>query len=341
MHRFSSCQLRSLNFRRYQRRARSRRSLRWKRQHIPLSLFRSHRSHRSRRSLQRSLLLRRSQLKSRPRRSPPFARQSLHQSTQLRSMQQQSTRRFSPRQKYLLGWTCGKYDRLKQSSSINNVIDLIAGRPVKFSNNLPTTEQSSWNAKEIFFKCLKPNSNFKPTKGTIVYFQSTNKMAWKNTLSLEEYVNVGYATLYWDHVVASCIINKLFVDPIFPSNISLAKGNCAMQVFVTNTLNKSDTSLTHRDNTNSLLVVVAGSKTVYLAPPRTDQELNLSVTVDNFLIKSDSTNYNPSKDQKRNTLLWQEIKLKPGDSLFIPKGWFHLVISAKCTVALSCRLVPN
>ena len=44
MHRFSSCQLRSLNFRRYQRRARSRRSLRWKRQHIPLSLFRSHRS---------------------------------------------------------------------------------------------------------------------------------------------------------------------------------------------------------------------------------------------------------------------------------------------------------
>ena len=57
---------------------------------------------------------------------------------------------------------------------------------------------------------------------------------------------------------------------------------------------KASGSLTHRDETSSLLYVVTGSKIVYLAPPGAEVKLKMAIKDLLFL------DYNPDNDTRRN-----------------------------------------
>ena len=95
------------------------------------------------------------------------------------------------------------------------------------------------------------------------------------------------------------------------------------------------------DETHSLLVCVAGSKDIWLAPPGTEHVDGIK----NWFEKDGTENktvldYNPSKDIYR-TERWKQVHLIPGECLFLPRGWWHDVHSPAGTVAVSINLTEK
>lgn len=84
----------------------------------------------------------------------------------------------------------------------------------------------------------------------------------------------------------------------------------------------------HYDGHDNFLYVKEGQKTVYLAPPNSLSSQSMFSLFNNHL--SNKNNHNNRKKS-----LWKTT-LKKNDCLFIPKGWWHYVVSTgDLTIAIN------
>lgn len=110
---------------------------------------------------------------------------------------------------------------------------------------------------------------------------------------------------------------KILVAPKFPHGVSLWLGPAGT------------TTPPHFDPHNVLLVQVQGRKRVRLAPRLTPDSLGV---LDNYYLT-------PSLDEAFGDRVFT-VELSPGDSLFIPVGWFHEVTSLEPSITLSFLSFP-
>ena len=103
---------------------------------------------------------------------------------------------------------------------------------------------------------------------------------------------------------------------------------------VIGTDHKESSSGLHNDRCNCLLVMIAGVKTVRLAAVGAIQCVNAHSTdeVLRDVAADDEDLWNEKHAES-------EVKLKPGDALYIPSGVWHDVRSGAGTLALSLKLV--
>jgi hypothetical protein len=76
-------------------------------------------------------------------------------------------------------------------------------------------------------------------------------------------------------------------------------------------------SPTHYDPLDAVLIVLAGSKTVHIAPPRVSQGVSLTGTHMNAFEKKADDPYEGTPPHAK---LWFQFELKAGDGVFIPAG---------------------
>ena len=110
---------------------------------------------------------------------------------------------------------------------------------------------------------------------------------------------------------------EILVAPKFPQGVSLWLGPAGT------------TTPPHFDPHNVLLVQVQGRKRVRLAPRVTADSLNV---LDNYYLV-------PSLDEAFGERVFT-VELLPGESLFIPVGWFHEVTSLDPSITLSFLSFP-
>ncbi len=101
------------------------------------------------------------------------------------------------------------------------------------------------------------------------------------------------------------------------------------------TTNEPSVCDTHYDRDTSLLLMLAGKKEVYLAPPRQRWQ--------DEVIQNNSTIFeslDPFLDFNRGSLgsEWKLVVMQQGDALLIPRKWLHAVRSHPGTVAVSFQV---
>ena len=122
-----------------------------------------------------------------------------------------------------------------------------------------------------------------------------------------------------------------------PPAVRMARFGQPFQLFLS--FDMPSMSLTHRDDTNSVLTVLTGHKILFLAPPGAHEQHNLPYwnkppdVTDRFL------DYNPFRDAQCEQKGWRPVRLLPGDSCFIPKNWWHNVLSSPNSSAISRQVV--
>ena len=95
-------------------------------------------------------------------------------------------------------------------------------------------------------------------------------------------------------------------------------------------------SAVHYDQPTSVLLLVAGSKTVYIASPNTRFAKSEVTGASGARLKDNSASApHPTWPEKQSGGEWRCIELVAGDALLLPSGWWHQVASTAGTVALS------
>jgi hypothetical protein len=120
-----------------------------------------------------------------------------------------------------------------------------------------------------------------------------------------------------------------------PRCVQLAKVEKSLIIFVSVTPTFSGT---HRDATPSILHCVWGVKVVWLAPPDiTERESDVYKVLSDH---PDWLDYDPFKDEGAASPggAWRRCTLMPGESLYIPTGWWHNVYSTENTVGISALI---
>ena len=126
-----------------------------------------------------------------------------------------------------------------------------------------------------------------------------------------------------------------------PVDVSRSDNNLQIFLAHSNATTKATRSQTHYDNEPSVLVCVAGQKTIWLAPPGTETIENLPYWVENNGEENtEFLEYNPSIDMYRSTR-WQRVDLGPGETLFLPAKWWHDVYSTSDSVGVSINLMTR
>ena len=92
--------------------------------------------------------------------------------------------------------------------------------------------------------------------------------------------------------------------------------------------------VTHWDRDTSLLILLAGRKTVMIAPPG-PTTCKFASTESNSSLYDD---IDPFVKGKEGDWSWKSVDMKPNDSLLIPKDYLHAVQSEKDTVAISLQV---
>lgn len=101
------------------------------------------------------------------------------------------------------------------------------------------------------------------------------------------------------------------------------------------------TSSLHYDPYQNLLCVVTGQKIVRLLPPSATKHLhNVALVYHDSCNHADDDLFNPSRKEEllsndSSHLQLLEFILNPGDSLFLPEGWWHQVSSSAGTLAVN------
>jgi lysine-specific demethylase 8 len=103
-------------------------------------------------------------------------------------------------------------------------------------------------------------------------------------------------------------------------------------------LQESRSSL-HYDSYNNFLVVNHGSKIVTMIPPSYTDHLKPYP-----IISTSSANHSFMSHNEvvsLTNIIKYDIELSSGDVLFIPEGWWHTVLSARCTYAVNIWIPGN
>jgi len=160
--------------------------------------------------------------------------------------------------------------------------------------------------------------------------------------SLTDAGTAAYVQLYVGQEDAKAVLDMMLgSDQVshFPPGTGMKSAKRSLIVFMSlvNTLSGA-----HRDATHSILICTHGAKVVWMTPPETtleSQRLTLGprhasypdwLTQDPFQVCATADGLHTLKRQG-----WKQVCLIPGDSLFIPKGWWHSVYSTKDTIGLS------
>lgn len=102
------------------------------------------------------------------------------------------------------------------------------------------------------------------------------------------------------------------------------------QLFVTGLEEGGSRCEAHRDETDSILVVFRGRKTVTLRP-KGEKGVKLHARTKYFLADR-PLDWNRNKRLMKD---WTDIKLSTGDALILPAGWWHQIDSDPGTLAVS------
>ena len=95
-------------------------------------------------------------------------------------------------------------------------------------------------------------------------------------------------------------------------------------------------SAVHYDLPTSVLLLVAGSKTVYMASPSTCFPKHEVTGASGARLKDDSNSApHATWPERQNGGEWCRVKLVAGDALLLPSRWWHQVASTAGAVALS------
>lgn len=92
--------------------------------------------------------------------------------------------------------------------------------------------------------------------------------------------------------------------------------------------------VTHWDRDTSLLILLAGRKTVMIAP-QGPTSCSAASTESNSSVYDD---IDPFVKGKEGHWSWECVEMKPRDALLIPKGFLHAIQSEKDTVAISLQV---
>lgn len=93
----------------------------------------------------------------------------------------------------------------------------------------------------------------------------------------------------------------------------------------------------HWDSTDNLLTQIQGRKLVLIASPKFKKEMYQSKKFDLDSTGShvDINNYNKEKYPKFMDVEFFKVILEPGDSLYLPGGWWHYVKSLDASISVS------
>ena len=95
----------------------------------------------------------------------------------------------------------------------------------------------------------------------------------------------------------------------------------------------------HRDPDDSLIVCIAGQRTIWVAAPaaideRVPRKKESGAKLDGVISISDD--YVPALNgQHASKVVWTQFTLNAGDVLFIPRGWWHSVRARKGSIGLA------
>ncbi|GGK28717.1 hypothetical protein GCM10007962_23710 [Yeosuana aromativorans] len=93
----------------------------------------------------------------------------------------------------------------------------------------------------------------------------------------------------------------------------------------------------HWDTQNNILAQIKGEKLVLLVSPQYNKNMYKSKKYDAASVFSevDINNYDENKHPKFKSAEIHSVVLKPGDALFIPKGWWHYVKSLDVSISVN------
>lgn len=93
----------------------------------------------------------------------------------------------------------------------------------------------------------------------------------------------------------------------------------------------------HYDSTDNILTQLKGRKMLLLASPKYQKEMYKSKKYDHDATASsvDINNYDATKCPKFKDVEFSHVILEPGDTLFIPKGWWHYVKALDASISVS------
>ncbi|CAN0036022.1 unnamed protein product, partial [Heterosigma akashiwo] len=145
---------------------------------------------------------------------------------------------------------------------------------------------------------------------------------FKEIASADQWEGAAYGSIYIDSSLMRKMLQQLGVDHTWAPRGCAMAGALRHQIFLSS---QETWSCCHRDKTSSVLFVTAGSKSVYLLPPMGDEKLGIKKWSDGGEYP-DFLDYDVFADADRSPL-WKRADLLAGESVFIPKDWWHDVRS--------------
>ena len=103
---------------------------------------------------------------------------------------------------------------------------------------------------------------------------------------------------------------------------------------------KKGTCKTHYDRDTAILLLLSGTKEVFLAPPNAMQIQNEKTSINSTILDNMNpfSNKKKKKEERRGWKWLEKIGMSPGDALLIPKDWIHTIRSSNETIAISLQV---
>lgn len=123
------------------------------------------------------------------------------------------------------------------------------------------------------------------------------------------------------------------INPRLPTNLSLRGNGRSLMFFVSVT---ESNSKVHFDETPSVLIVLCGTRTVWLAPHEVKEKCGLQ----HFTNHPHILKFDPSRVKTPHPA-WICVVLQQGQGVFIPRRWWHVVLASAGSIGMSLEVTPS